>query len=186
MCHRSEKKIKKIFTVRIISGSALEKQRSSKCRQSSRKPFLSLQLLAAVTLVDSERCIPHQTYRAVKKKKKHPACCLKSVASARLLPAHRRRLCGGLGGSCLLCRGAEDSNLQPRPSARQGSCLDIQSLLWWISSFPSVHDATDDTLEGVCLCVALQVCRLRRSCVNMPEFALNATVNVFTCQLKRD
>lgn len=74
--------------MRIISGSALEKQRSSKCRQSIRKPFLSLQLLAAVTLVDSERCIPHQTYRAMKKKKKNIQRVAWKASQARVCCPH--------------------------------------------------------------------------------------------------
>lgn len=57
------KKKRSFSTVCIISASALKEQGSSKCRQNSRKGFLCLQLLAAVTLVGDERCIRHSAGR---------------------------------------------------------------------------------------------------------------------------
>lgn len=80
---KKRKRKKRSFStvLRIMLGSALEEQRSSKCRQSSRKPFLSLQLRAAVTLPVNEICIPHQTCsRAVEKK-----------STMQLVPEQRRK-----------------------------------------------------------------------------------------------
>lgn len=164
----------------IISGSALEEQRSSKCRQSSRKPLLSLQLRAAVILVDNDRCILHQTCRRAVKKQNHPACCLKSVASARLLPAHRRSplwwpgrelspltwcwrfkySASALGKGRIVPRNLKPPLMNIIPS--QFARCNRWHIGWsvFVRSTTSLH-------------------RLRRGCVNTPKFVLNATVNVF-------